>query len=100
MRKTINAKEFAKRYSDEFGVPLNEAEVICNRVRLLGSHLLYVEGRDISLHRFGALRHKKTAPKRFKHPKSGKMIIRESKDMIKFKATKNPLEMDKPPWEQ
>lgn len=99
MNETVNANEFAKRYSEEFGVPIKEAIIACHRVWLLGSHLLYAEGKDVSISRFGVLRRQRMAPKRFKHPVSKKIITRDAKDVIKFKASKNPFELDKPPWE-
>lgn len=83
----IYAKDFSRIYAKKFGVTYEYSQAICNSVFGLLGKLLYEEGQDVCIHRFGSFKHKETAPKRARHPGTGEMITIPAKTIIKFKET-------------
>ena len=97
MRKKINANDFAQRFSNEFKVAKAESSLQCDRVFKLLNQILHTEDSDISIQHFGTFRHKKAAAKKFRHPKSGEMGELPERNIIKFVASENPIDLKERP---
>lgn len=80
----LNAKEFSRKYAETYGISYKHATTICQTVFELLGETIYDNKEDVVIYGFGSFRHKKTAPKRVKHPTTGEMITMPARDMIKF----------------
>lgn len=80
----LNAKEFSRKYAEAYGVSYKQATTICQSVFDFLGETIYQDKEDVVIYGFGSFKHKKTAPKRVKHPSTGEMMTMPPRDMIKF----------------
>ncbi len=84
----VNATEFSRKYAETYNVSKKYAAMICESIFSMLGEVLYEDGEDVVIAGFGSFRHKKTAPKRVRHPGTGEMMTIPERDVIKF----NPSE--------
>ena len=86
----LNTRDFAKLYAEEYGVTWESAKNTCDSFWKLLSKLLYQEGQDVFIRRFGVFKHKRTPQTRVRHPVTGEIIAKPSRDVVKFKQSEVP----------
>jgi len=80
----MNAKEFIRAYAEHYDITVKDATSICESVFAFLKKTLYEDKIDISIHKFGTFKHKKTAEKKVKHPGTGEITTIPERTIIKF----------------
>lgn len=83
----INASEFSKLYAKTYGVSREYGTTVCRSVFDLLSKVLYEDGQDVSIYRFGVFNHKTLAEKKLRHPVTGETIKMPMRDVVKFRQS-------------
>ena len=87
----LNASDYARLYSEEYGVSLETAAEECAKHWKLLGRVLFKDGLGLSVYKIGVFKQVLTAPKKFKHPATGELLIRPAKRVIKFKQSDSPF---------
>lgn len=90
----VTTKELCRIYAKTYGISIKYAETIVNTLFELMSQLVYIEGEDVQIRKFGTFRHKKSKPKAFKHPVTGEMGLVPEHDIIKFLPSETFLKQE------
>lgn len=80
----ITTNELCRIYAKEYGISLKYSQTIVSSLFETLSQLIYVEGEDVQIRKFGTWRHKKSKARYFKHPATGETKLLPERDVIKF----------------
>jgi len=80
----INAKDFARAYSKQYGVPYKYAQHDCDKFWELLGKLLYEDKENITIYGVGAFKHKKNVARQVRHPGTKELITIPESRVIKF----------------
>ena len=81
----LSATEFARLYSETYGVTIKDATTYCDSVFTLLGKTLYEDRKGVGIYGFGSFTPTVTAPRRNKHPVTGEITIIQPKNIVKFR---------------
>lgn len=88
----INLTDLSRIYAKTYGASLKDSATICESVFNLVRTLIFDEGEDIQIHRFGTFKHKAMQEKKVVHPGTGEEMIIPAKTVVKFKQSETTNE--------
>lgn len=83
----ITIKQFSRDYAEKYGLTYKASETLIESVFEYMGSVLFEQGEDIVIRRFGTFKHKKMSPKRVRHPGTGEMMTMPERNVLQFKRS-------------
>lgn len=90
----IKTSDLCRRYAKTYGVSIKYSESVVNSVFELLSEIIYEQGEDVQIRKFGAFKHKNFKPKTIRHPRTGELKTLPARSVVRFTQSESTKSLE------